>query len=59
MTFEDDARSLEAAVARFISALLLRFIHCSIIRPHPGASVRRIAGLRATMASAYVRIDNS
>ena len=27
MTFEDDARSLESAVARFISALLLRVIH--------------------------------
>ena len=29
MTFEDDARSLESAAARFISALLLRFIHYS------------------------------
>jgi hypothetical protein len=27
MTFEDDARSLESAVARFISALLLQVIH--------------------------------
>src|SRR5580704_5889584 len=28
MTSEDDARSLQSAAARFISALLLRFIHC-------------------------------
>jgi hypothetical protein len=33
VTFEGDARSLEN-VARFISALLLRFIHCSIFRSH-------------------------
>jgi hypothetical protein len=38
MAFEDDARSLESAVARFISALLLRVIHCSIFRhTRPGA----------------------
>ena len=48
MTFEDDARSLESAVARFISAVLLRFIHCSIFRPHASgrASAGRIADLR-------------
>ena len=50
MTFEDDARSLESAVARFISALLLRFIHCSILRPpRPGAlPAGRIAGLHGS-----------
>ena len=38
MAFEDDARSLERAVARFISPLLLRVIHCSIFRhTRPGA----------------------
>jgi hypothetical protein len=34
MAFKDDARSLESAVARFISALLLRVIHCSFFRPY-------------------------
>jgi hypothetical protein len=41
MTFEDDARSLESAVARFTSALLLRVIHCSIFRSHAPARASR------------------
>jgi hypothetical protein len=41
MTLEDDARSLEAVVARFISALLLRFIHASRSVLQGRAPVRR------------------